>query len=216
VQKHQDYLRKPDLESLTRPADEPRADESSVEREQRAMDVEPALEANAQLARAREPSVRALDHPTMLARALAAFDASPSDPARDPAPPEIRSASQAVVALVGMQLRGSLTRQFRQKSDGWHGIDASLEHRRIVAVGSTDQYHQRDASSVYDRVTLGAELGAGPWEWDPVSCPPGAGRCRPIATDSQPIHLTSHEGPKTRRQASQTLSSCGQQSRITT
>ncbi len=84
------------------------------------MDDEPTREANAQLARAREPSVRALDHPTMPARALAAFDASPSGPARDPALPEIRSAPLAVVDLVGMQLRRS-----SEVRRGWWGCTKS-------------------------------------------------------------------------------------------
>ena len=124
------------------------------------MDVESAFEANTQLAEACEPRVRALHYPAVFAQALAALDTSPGDAARDAPAPQMRAAPPVVVALVRMQLGGSLARPARQPFDGRHGIDASLEHHRVVAVGSADQHHQRDAPSVYNEMTLGAELAA--------------------------------------------------------
>lgn len=92
------------------------------------MDVESALEANTQLPEAREPRVCVPHDPAALAQAFAALDTSPGDAAGDAPLPQMCAASPVVIALVRMQLGGSLSRSARQPLDGRHGIDASLEH----------------------------------------------------------------------------------------
>ncbi len=71
---------------------------------------------------------------------------------------QIGAAARVVVAFVSMQLRWPATRLAPQPSDGRQSVDAFLEHHRIVPVRTADQYHQRNASRVYDDVPLGAEF----------------------------------------------------------
>lgn len=66
------------------------------------MDIDPALEANAQLAHTREPGMGTLDHPAMTSQTVIALDPLAGD-ARDYAPlPEMIAAAVNVVGLVSM------------------------------------------------------------------------------------------------------------------
>ena len=124
------------------------------------VDVQPPLEANAQLAKACKPSMRSLHHPAMATQPLTALDASSANPAGNATLLQIGAATRVVVALVGMQLRWPATRLALQSPDGWQSIDAFLEHHRIVPVCTADQHHQRNAPRVYDDVPLGAEFAS--------------------------------------------------------
>lgn len=121
------------------------------------MDVQTAIEANAQLAKACKPGIHTFEYPTVHAQALAALDTSPGNSARDALQPQMCSAPWVVIVLVRVQLGGAPARSARKPFDGRHGANASLEHHRVVPIGTADQY-KRDAPSVYDEMTLGAEL----------------------------------------------------------
>lgn len=70
----------------------------------------------------------------------------------------MRPASRVVVALVGMQLRWPAARPAAQPFDCRECIDAPLEHDGVVPVSSTDQYHQWNASGIYNDVPFASEL----------------------------------------------------------
>ncbi len=77
------------------------------------MNVESTLEANTELAEAREPGVRAFHDPAVLAQAIAALDTSPGHSTFDAPLPQMCSTPSVVIALVRMQLGGSLARPTR-------------------------------------------------------------------------------------------------------
>lgn len=62
------------FESLTTPVNEASTDYGGGQTEQCLVDVRPALKADAQLAEASKPRMRALDNPAVFAKSLAAFD----------------------------------------------------------------------------------------------------------------------------------------------
>lgn len=125
-----------------------RADDSGGQREQRPVNVEPALEANAQFAEASKPSVIPLHHPAMVAQALAAFNTSFGYPASDAVAAWMGPASCEVIALVCMRLRWPAALPASKPFDGRECIYALLEHERVVSVCTAEQHRQWNASGV--------------------------------------------------------------------
>jgi hypothetical protein len=99
------------------------------------MNVEPTLEANAQLAETGKPSVRALDNPSMTPQALLALDTFASDASGYAPSSQVVSASAAVVTLVSVQFVWPLTRPSIQTGHSGNRIQCRLEGHRIMAIG---------------------------------------------------------------------------------
>jgi hypothetical protein len=85
------------------------------------MDVQTAFKANAQLAEACEPRVRALHDPAVLVHTLAALGTWSGDAIGDAPLPQMGAALPVVVAIVGVQRGGSLASLSRKSFDGRHG-----------------------------------------------------------------------------------------------
>jgi len=94
----------------------------------------------------------------MLAQSLAALNASPGNAAGDASLSQVSSASLEVVAFVSMQLRGPFTGSSWQACNRRNRVHTLLEHLGVMPVRTADQNHQRDASGIYNDVSLGAEL----------------------------------------------------------
>src|SRR4051794_13536826 len=89
-------LPRPVLDRKTEPLKEAEADRGAGEDEEGEVDVVAALVADHRPAQARDPGQGTLDHPAILAEALAALDAAPGD-ARDDAAPAAGTAAAGVV-----------------------------------------------------------------------------------------------------------------------
>lgn len=116
------------------------------------------LESDAQLAKACEPAMRALYNPTVFSQPLAALDAFSCDAAGYPSPLQIFTATLVVVPFVRMQFGRSAAWPAFKSFDRWQCIRALLEQHGVMTVCSTDQHNKGSATSIYDDVTLGAEL----------------------------------------------------------
>lgn len=67
------------------------------------MGVQGTLKTDAQLTEAREPGMRSLDHPSIPAQALIAFDPFASDTSRDASRSQVVPAPRVIVVYVGVQ-----------------------------------------------------------------------------------------------------------------
>jgi len=149
------------LECLTEPSlDEAPADETGGEVVEGGEDVGPPLVADGDATEAGEPGERALDHPSVPAQTLAAFDTAPGDAWNDRPPAQRASAVGEVIALVGVQFGGSAPWPASTLADGRYGIDECLQQLAVVAVGWRDPQGERDAVGVHEDVALGARLAA--------------------------------------------------------
>ncbi|PIF36008.1 hypothetical protein CLV01_5270 [Delftia sp. 60] len=148
------------LERLTPPIHEACTDDRRCQFQQRFVDIQPSFKADSQLAKACKPAVRPLHHPPVFAQPLAALNASSGNSANDAPLPQVGSASLEVVAFVGVQLCRSSTGTSWQASNRRNRVHAPLEHLGVVPVRAADQDHQRDASGIYNDVSLGAELAS--------------------------------------------------------
>lgn len=124
------------------------------------MSVDVALEANAQLAKSSQPGMGALDHPTMAAQPVIAFNPPTGDAVLDAMTPQMRPTSRMVVALVGVQFCRPALRSTSTAPDAWLRVNQLLEDNRIVTIGSRDAEHQRDAPAVRDQMAFAAELAS--------------------------------------------------------
>lgn len=132
---------------------------------------------------------RPLHHPPVFAQPLAALNASSGNPANDAPLPQVGSASLEVVAFVGVQLCRSSTGTSWQASNRRNRVHAPLEHLGVVPVRAADQDHQRDASGIYNDVSLGAELASVRRVGPRCLAPPGAWYRGAINAASAPIDL---------------------------
>ena len=148
------------VEWLTPPIHEACADDRCRQFQQRFVDIQPSFKADSQLAKACKPSMGPLHHPSMLAQSLATLNASPGNAAGDAPLSQVRTATLVVIALVGVQLRWSFAGAPSQACNRRNRVHAPLEHLGVVPVRTADQVHQRDASGIYDDVSLGAELAS--------------------------------------------------------
>lgn len=122
------------------------------------MDVVAALVSGDEAAEAAEPSVGALDLPTMPAEAVARLDTAAGDAGPDPAPATVLPAAVLVVALVAVQLVGPAARPSGLAAHRRHRIEHGPEFGRVVAVGWGERQAERRAVPVDDEMPLGARL----------------------------------------------------------
>lgn len=137
-----------------------RADNGSGQGEQREMNVEPALEADAQLAETGNPGVDAFDNPTMPPEPLLAFHPTTRNTCCDAALPQILPAASKVVALVRVQFAGAFAWLAWQARYRWDSINGLLEGNRIMPVGPRDCDGQRHTARIYDEVSFRSELAS--------------------------------------------------------
>lgn len=122
------------------------------------MNVEPAFEANAQLAETGKPSMGAFDNPTMPSEPLLAFHPATRNTCRDAALPQILPTASKVVALVRVQFAGAFARLNCQARHRRDSINRLLEGDRIMPVGTRDRDGQRHAARIYNEVSFRSEL----------------------------------------------------------
>lgn len=103
------------------------------------MNIEAPFEANPKLAESGEPSMRALDDPSMPPEPLAAFDAAMGNPGLDAALSQIAPTTHEVIAFVRMQLTRTFAWLTVQTQHRRNGIECGLESDRIVSVGARDR-----------------------------------------------------------------------------
>lgn len=86
------------------------------------MKIEPPFEADAQFAETGEPSMHALNNPSVPAQSLLACNADTGDAGRHATALQVTPASATVRYLVGMQLVGPLARVSIQPANCRNGI----------------------------------------------------------------------------------------------
>ncbi len=109
------------------------------------MNIETALEANPELSKSGEPSVRALDDPTMPPQPFAAFDTAAGDTGLDAALSQITPATREVIPFVSVQFARTLARLAVQARYRRNGIKRGFECHRIVPVGSLSPIEYRES-----------------------------------------------------------------------
>ncbi len=136
------------------------------------MSIKRTLEANAQLAEAGKPGMRAFDHPAMLAEPVVLLDATASDPRADTSLAQVLPTAREVVSPICMKLVGAASRTTTESRHARDGVNERFEHHRVVTIG--DGYHrrQRHAASVYDEMSLAAKLAAIRWVRSGLLAPP--------------------------------------------
>src|SRR5215218_3017038 len=129
--------------------------------EERFVDVIAPLVAHRQPAVAIQPRERTLHHPPVSSELLAGVDPTAGD-ARGYAPlPERLPAAGEIVCLVGVQFRGTLARPAgvsARLANRRNGVHRLLQHLRVVDVGGAEDYRERDAPSVRNKVALRARF----------------------------------------------------------
>ena len=139
--------------------------------------------------------MHALYDPAVFAKATAAFNASARNTADDSPTLEVLAAARVVVTLISMQLGRSATRSATQSFDGGYRIQTLLEHHGVMSVSSAGQHSQRNATSIYDDVSFGAELASvgrvGPCFLAPGGLGPTSHQCLPAANRSGRTHANA-------------------------
>jgi hypothetical protein len=126
------------------------------------VDVRPPLIAHRQPAIPAKPRQSTLHHPSVASQSLARVD-PPTGDAWGYAPlAQGFSAAWEVVTLICVELVGTtLPRSARKPArslDGLYGVHALFQDLRVVDVCATENYRERDASSVRNNVALRARL----------------------------------------------------------
>ncbi len=121
------------------------------------MSIKRTFEANAQLAEAGKPGMRALDNPAMPAEPIVLLDAAASDPRADASLAQVLSTAREVVSLICMKLVGAASRTTTESRHARDGVNERFEHHRVVPIGSSDHQRQRHVAPVYDEMSLASE-----------------------------------------------------------
>lgn len=137
------------------------------------MSIKRTLEANAQLAEADKPGMRALDHPEMPAEPVVLLDAAASDPRADASLAQVLPTACEVVSLICMTLVGAASRTTTESRHARDGVNQRFEHHRVVTIGAGDHQRQRHAAPVYDEMSLAAKLAAIRWVRSGLLAPGG-------------------------------------------
>jgi hypothetical protein len=127
------------------------------------VDVGPPLVAHRKPAVTGQPRQRTFHHPPVSAKPLASVLAPPGDARLDAPLAECLSATGEVVSFVGVQLRGALPRPAwlaRRTPDRLDLVHDLLEDLRVVDVGGGENYGERYALSVRNKVALRARFAA--------------------------------------------------------
>lgn len=120
------------------------------------MDVCDSFVAHAEAAVLSQPSEGAFDHPTMSSEPLFGLHTDAGGAVLDVALGTSTAATGEVVALVGMQLRGSPPRSPPTTvADRRYGIEHRVEEPGVVRVRRTRSCRQRRAGGVHDQMVLG-------------------------------------------------------------
>jgi hypothetical protein len=139
---------------------EAEADESAREIEEGKVHVGQPFVADGESTEPVEPSEGPFDDPPMPTQPLTGLDPSPSDAAADATPTQIVPTAAEVVALVGMQLGGSLPWSAVRSLDRLDRLDQLFEDDRVVDVGRREPDREWDALAVDQEVPLRARFAA--------------------------------------------------------
>lgn len=120
----------------------------------------PALVADGQAAKAVDSGECALNDTPVLARPLAALDATACDPVFDPVLEADKAAATLIIGLISMQFVRPAIRSARLARDGWHRVEQAIEGPAVIRVGATQQEGERDAAPVGEEVAPDASLAA--------------------------------------------------------
>ena len=107
-----------------------------------------------------EPGKRALDHPSIAAKALARLDSSPRDTGNDTPCSECLATASKVVALVRVQLGRTLATPAMRRTNGLDRIDGLFQHLGVVHIGRRLGYCERNALPVDHNMALRARFAA--------------------------------------------------------
>ena len=108
-----------------------------------------------------QPGKGAHHHPPVLAKPLAAFDATTGNARGDPTGAALLAAAAMILSLVGVQLAWPATGSARAADpNARHGIQSGGQHPAVVTVGTAQRQAQRRAVVVRDEVALGARPAA--------------------------------------------------------
>ena len=127
------------------------------------MEIRAALVAHGQSAKATQPRQGAFDDPAMPTEAFAGVDAPPSDARDDAARATSGAAAREVIALVGVQLGGTVSRPTTSTArlpNRHDRIQGDFEHFGVVHIGRREGYRERDACSVDHKMALRARFAA--------------------------------------------------------
>jgi len=122
------------------------------------MDVSSTLVSDAQPPEAMQPAQRSFDHPTPTAQMFRALDAPPGDPWLDALGTQPLPVGSVVVALIGVQLGGTLARSPRQTSDSWQTLNERAQQLGVMDIGRRELDHQWQPSLIDDDVMFATEL----------------------------------------------------------
>ncbi len=122
-----------------------------------------------------EPGKRALDHPSIAAKALARLDSSPRDTGNDTPCSECLATASKVVALVRVQLGRTLATPAMRRTNGLDRIDGLFQHLGVVHIGRRLGYCERNALPVDHNMALRARFAAIRRVRTGFGSPPGAG-----------------------------------------
>jgi hypothetical protein len=122
------------------------------------VDARPSLIAHRQPAIPAQPRQRTLHNPPVLPQSLARVDSASGDAWGYVPLPQGLTATREVVAFVGVQLLGTLPRSATRALDGLYGIYSLFQDLRVMDVCGSEDYRERDASSVRNNMALRARL----------------------------------------------------------
>ena len=127
------------------------------------MDFVTAVVADEQPLEVVEPSEGALDHPTSATQAGAVLALAASDLGSDPALSKLATVLVVVVASVGGDTFGPLSRPTHLAAHRRHSLDQRDELRYVVAVAARERPGERDPARVDQEVVLAAVSGSINW-----------------------------------------------------
>jgi hypothetical protein len=174
------------------------------------MDVFTSLIAHLQPPRAVQPGQGALYHPAITPQACAGADPLARNSRDDVTLPEHPAAARIVIALVRVQLMGSLPRPSVRSENRRNGVNHRLQHLRIVDVGRRMPDRQRDPAAVDHKVALRARFAPIRRIGPGLLPPPGAGTLPESseARDQSMWSATPSRSSRTRWRSAHTPAAC--------
>src|SRR5437867_2262629 len=124
------------------------------------MDLGAAVVADEQPLEVVQPGKGAFDDPAGAAEAGAVLGLAPSDLRLDPTAPQLAAVLVVVVAAVGRDAFGSLTRPADPAAHSRDGIDERDQLGDVVAVATRDRPGERDPGRVNEQVVLRSVSGS--------------------------------------------------------
>lgn len=124
------------------------------------MSFDAALKANPQLSKGGEPSVCALNDPSMASKPVVALNPFARDAWLDASSFEMVPATCEVISFVSVELVRPAQGSAPDTANRRQRIDQFFKHHRIVPIRPCHAEHQRDAVFVSDEVPLAAELAS--------------------------------------------------------